>query len=45
MEVLGGLQAGDKIAGRGVILLKPCIIEALQTPASTQVLHAQTGRV
>ena len=42
VEVLGGLRAGDKIAGQGVILLKPCIIEALQTPASTQALHAQT---
>ena len=44
VEVLGGLHAGDKIAGQGVILLKPCIIEALQTPASTQALQAQTGR-
>ena len=43
VEVLGGLHAGDKIAGQGVILLKPCIIEALQTPSSTQALHAQTS--
>ena len=44
VEVLGGLHAGDKIAAHGVILLKPCIIESLQTPASTQALHAQTSR-
>jgi hypothetical protein len=43
MEVLSGLHAGDKIAGKGVILLKPCIIEALQTPSSTPGLHAQTS--
>ena len=43
VEVLGGLHAGDKIAGRGVILLKPCIIEALQMPTSPQALHAQTS--
>jgi membrane fusion protein, heavy metal efflux system len=43
VEVLGGLHAGDKIAGRGVILLKPSIIEALQPPTATPVLHAQTS--
>ena len=44
VEVLSGLRAGDKIAGKGVILLKPCIIEALQTPRLTPGLHAQTSR-
>ena len=43
VEVLSGLSAGDKIAGQGVILLKPCIIEALQSLGSTRDLHAQTG--
>ncbi len=43
VEVLGGLRAGDKIAGHGVILLMPCIIEALQTPGSPQALHAQSS--
>ena len=43
VEVLGGLRAGDTIAGHGVILLKPCIIEALQMPSSTPALHAQTS--
>ena len=32
MEVLGGLHAGDQIAGQGAILLKPFIIQALQGP-------------
>ena len=43
VEVLGGLRAGDKIASQGVILLKPCIIESLQTPSSTQALHVQSN--
>ena len=43
LEVLSGLRAGDRIAGKGVILLKPCIIEALQSPSPTQALHAQNG--
>jgi hypothetical protein len=30
VEVVGGLHAGDRIAGQGAILLKPCIIQALQ---------------
>ncbi len=42
VEVLGGLRAGDKIAGHGVILLKPCIVEALQMSGSTPPIHAQT---
>ncbi len=36
VEVLSGLQTGDRVAGRGVILLKPYIVQALQargTPA------------
>lgn len=36
VEILGGLRAGDRVAGGKVILLKPCILEALQQrPAST----------
>lgn len=31
LEILGGLSAGDRVAGKGVILLKPIIIEALQS--------------
>ncbi len=41
VEVLGGLHAGDRIAAQGVILLKPCIIDALQTPEAAPTLHAQ----
>ena len=29
VEILGGVQAGDRVAGRGAILLKPYIIQAL----------------
>ena len=43
VEVLSGLRPGDKIAGQGVILLKPCIIESLQSPSSIQALHARSG--
>ncbi len=41
VEIVGGLQAGDRVAGRGVILLKPYIIEALQTSSSTEALQAR----
>jgi hypothetical protein len=34
VEVLSGLQAGDRVAGPGVILLKPYIVQALQTRAA-----------
>jgi multidrug efflux pump subunit AcrA (membrane-fusion protein) len=30
VEILGGVRAGDRVAGRGAILLKPYIIQALQ---------------
>jgi len=30
VEVLGGLRAGDQVSGKGTILLKPQIIQALQ---------------
>ena len=36
VEVLSGLRAGDRIAGKGVILLKPSIIEALQPTRGSQ---------
>jgi len=43
MEILGGLHAGDQVAGQGAILLKPFIIQALQLPSkagSGQALQA-----
>ncbi len=43
VEVLGGLHAGDQIAGQGVILLKPCIVDALQASNATPALHAQAS--
>jgi len=36
LEIVGGLRAGDQVAGQGAILLKPYIIQALQTRPSTQ---------
>lgn len=39
VEIVGGLHAGDQVAGQGAILLKPYIIEALQTRSSTVALQ------
>jgi hypothetical protein len=33
IELLGGLKAGDRVLGRGAILLKPVIVHALQSQA------------
>jgi hypothetical protein len=30
------VKAGDKVLGKGAILLKPTVAQALQTPASPQ---------
>ncbi|HLA85749.1 MAG TPA: efflux RND transporter periplasmic adaptor subunit [Thermoguttaceae bacterium] len=40
VEIVGGLRAGDQIAGRGAILLKPLIIQALQSPKRSESVHA-----
>jgi RND family efflux transporter MFP subunit len=42
LEIVGGLRAGDQVAGQGVILLKPYIIQSLQTHPWTQALQTQT---
>jgi len=34
LEVLAGLKAGDRVLGKGAILLKPEVVRALQLPAS-----------
>jgi multidrug efflux pump subunit AcrA (membrane-fusion protein) len=34
VEVLSGVKAGDRVLGKGAILLKPTLAQALQTPAS-----------
>lgn len=44
VEVVGGLRAGDQVAGQGVILLKPYIIQALQTGKATQTLQTPVGQ-
>jgi hypothetical protein len=41
VEILGGLHAGQQVAGKGAILLKPYIIQAVQTRSSTHPF--QTG--
>ncbi len=41
VEVVDGLRAGDQVAGQGVILLKPYIIQALQARPSTPALRTQ----
>jgi hypothetical protein len=43
VEILGGLQAGNRVAGQGAILLKPYIIQALQARPSTQAAHLECG--
>jgi hypothetical protein len=35
VEVLSGLKAGDRVLGKGAILLKPAVVQALQSPASS----------
>jgi len=34
VEVLAGLKAGDRVLGKGAVLLKPIVVRALQAPAS-----------
>lgn len=41
-EILGGLRAGDHVAGKGAILLKPLIIQALQARSSS--LHTPNSQ-
>lgn len=36
LEILGGLSAGDRVAARGAILLKPMIIQVLQARTAPQ---------
>lgn len=33
VEVLSGVRAGDRVLGKGAILLKPAVVQALQSPA------------
>jgi membrane fusion protein, heavy metal efflux system len=40
VEILSGLRVGDRVAGDGVILLKPVMIQALQAQGSPQALQA-----
>ncbi len=40
IEVLGGLRAGDRVAGQGAILLKPFMIQALQARSPAQAARA-----
>jgi hypothetical protein len=35
VEVLSGLKAGDRVLGKGAILLKPMVVRALQSPAAS----------
>jgi multidrug efflux pump subunit AcrA (membrane-fusion protein) len=47
MEIVGGLNAGDQIAGQGAILLKPFIIQALQlhrTSENAQALQTSSTK-
>jgi hypothetical protein len=43
VEILGGLHAGEQVAGKGAILLKPYIIQAVQTRSSTHVLQTASS--
>jgi cobalt-zinc-cadmium efflux system membrane fusion protein len=43
VEILGGLHAGQQVAGKGAILLKPYIIQAVQTRGSTHVLQTASS--
>ena len=36
VEVLGGLKAGERVLGKGAILLKPLVVAALQAPAASE---------
>jgi multidrug efflux pump subunit AcrA (membrane-fusion protein) len=40
VEILSGLQAGDRVAGHGAILLKPFMIQALQTRSTPAGGHS-----
>lgn len=40
MEVVAGLRAGDQIAGKGAILLKPLIVQSLQSRGKHDSDHA-----
>jgi hypothetical protein len=37
VEVLSGLEAGNRVLGQGAILLKPLVVSALQAPSSDRV--------
>jgi hypothetical protein len=41
IEVLGGLQTGDRVLGRGAILLKPIVVRSLQFADRTVAEAAQ----
>jgi hypothetical protein len=47
VEVLSGLKAGDRVLGKGAILLKPVVVQALQlpltSPAGVQVTVGEKG--
>src|SRR5262249_42326022 len=42
VEVLSGVKSGERVVGRGAILLKPVVVQALQSPARA-VASAQRG--
>lgn len=41
VEIHGGLRAGDRVAGQGAILLKPYIVQMVQTHGSPPTLQAR----
>jgi hypothetical protein len=43
VEILSGLRVGDRVAGDGVILLKPVMIQALQAQGTPQALVNARG--
>jgi hypothetical protein len=43
VEVLAGLKAGERVLGKGAILLKPAVARALESPSSTVSRDAQRG--
>jgi hypothetical protein len=42
-QILAGLHPGDRVLGKGALLLKPMIIRSLQIPAVTQSSPAKDG--
>ena len=48
VEVLSGLKAGDRVLGKGAILLKPTVVQALQAPTngapSVQLTRSEGGK-